>query len=93
MRWSTEGDNDEVFANIFIGDTSVTCWFDSRAGTGTVPATLVSALVKDPGAAKCEKTSCMAFLASKRTEQVRAGDWTMVVAHGFATVKEVRVTP
>lgn len=92
LRWRAEGDNDEVFASVRIGDTSVTCWFDSRRGSGTIPATLLSALVKDPAAATCERSTCMAFLASKRTRSVAVGPWAMVLAHGLATVKEVRVT-
>lgn len=91
LHWTTEGDNDEVFANIIIGDNSVTCWFDSRAGSGTVPAALVADLVKD-APAECEKPTCMLFLASKRLRTVAVGEWTMVLAHGFAVLEDVRVT-
>lgn len=90
IGWNAEGDNDEVFLDLGIGDTSVTCWFDSSAGTGTVPAALVAELVKEDVA--CERPTCLMFLASKRTKDVAVGDWTMVLSHGFATIKDVRVT-
>jgi hypothetical protein len=90
LRWTVEGDNDEVFVDLGIGRTSITCWFDSRAGEGTIPASLVTELLAEGGA--CEKPSCLMFLASKRTKNVTVDTWTMVLAHGFATIKEVRVT-
>jgi hypothetical protein len=90
VRWTTEGDNDEVFLDLGIGDTSVTCWFDSKAGIGTVPAAFVSELLADGGS--CDDSPCVMFLASKRSRTMNAGDWTMVLAHGFATVRDVRVT-
>jgi hypothetical protein len=90
VRWTVEGDNDEVFVDLGIGDRSVTCWFDSKGGSGTIPAALVSQLLAD--GATCEKPTCLMFLASKRTKNVPVDDWTMVLAHGFATIKEVRVT-
>jgi hypothetical protein len=33
----------------------------------------------------------MLFLASKRTRTITAGEWDVVLAHGFASLKQVRV--
>jgi hypothetical protein len=72
-----------------MGATSVTCWFDSDARTGTIPAALVSEAMAD--GTDCDTSVCLMILASKRTRDVQVGDWTMVLSHGFATVKDVRV--
>jgi hypothetical protein len=89
-RWTAEGDNDEVFIDLGIGDMSVTCWFDSKAGSGTVPAALIAELLAD--GRSCESSTCLMFLASKHNQSVMVGEWTMVLAHGFATIRKVRVT-
>jgi hypothetical protein len=90
LHWTAEGDNDEVFFDLGIGDTSVTCWFDSKAGEGTVPSSFVAELVKD-APSTCSTPTCMLFLASKRTRTINAGEWDVVLAHGFASIKAVRV--
>lgn len=92
VRWDAEGDNDEVFLNLGIGDTDVTCWFDSKAGSGTIPAALVAEATRDAAADACGPSTCLLFLASKRTKNVEVRDWTMVVTHGFAAVRNVHVT-
>jgi hypothetical protein len=89
VRWTAEGDNEEVFLDLGIGDKSVTCWFDSKARIGSVPAAMISELTSEGDT--CEPPSCMMFLASKRSQSVAVGAWTMVLAHGFATVKNVRI--
>lgn len=90
VRWHTEGENDDVLIDISIGDNSVTCFFDSSARSGTIPADLVTQLTADVRA-ECTPDTCRALMVSRRHRDVTAGDWRVVVMHGFATMRDVRV--
>lgn len=92
LHWMAEGDNDEVFADLRIGDASVTCWFASSARSASIPKGLITELVGDSSVDCTRSSECMLILASKRMRRVTVGDdWTVVLAHGYATTREVRV--
>lgn len=91
LRWTAEGDSDELFVSLSVGETSVTCFFAPEARGGAIPASLVVKLL-ETAPPECTRATCLLYLASKRARSVAAGEWTVLLAHGIGTIREVRVT-